>query len=189
MGNMNEMKSGVYPEELVSTCGQSVNQILRKKADTCGCVAPDTEIRMADGSLKQIRNIRIGDYVVGRGNAIMMVMNCWIGPEREPMLEILVQGMKRALFVTKEHPIWVQEPDGTTKWKHAKDCKVSDMVLVSGYEEKYCAIKSIKEKEACDRVYNLDLRPLHGVVGQAGTMYCNGILTGDMQIQNGAKEG
>ena len=50
MGNMNEMKSGVYPEELVSTCGQSVDQILRKKADMCGCVAPDTEIRMADGS-------------------------------------------------------------------------------------------------------------------------------------------
>lgn len=63
MGNMNEMKSGVNPEELVSTCEQSVNQNLRKKADTCGCVAPDTEISMADGRLKQIRNGRATFYV------------------------------------------------------------------------------------------------------------------------------
>lgn len=157
----------------------------------CGCVAPDTMITMADGRMKRICDVRIGDCVVGRNGEFMRVMNCWVGPERDTMLTIMAQGMEQPLFATKTHPIWVEESDGTTKWKPAGDCKLSDKVFVSSfYEEKYSAIISIRESEPCNRVYNLDLLPLHGIMGkQAGTMYCNGILTGDFQIQNGAKEG
>ena len=117
-------------------------------------------------------------------------MNCWRGREGDTMFEIMAQGVDKPLFATKTHPIWVQEPDGTTKWKPAGECKLSDKVFVSSfYEEKYSAITSIKEKEPCDRVYNLDVQPLHLEPDrQAGTMYCNGILTGDFQIQNGARE-
>lgn len=106
------------------------------------------------------------------------------------MIEITAQDMESPLLVTKTHPIWVQKPDGTTKWKTAGECKVSDKVLcLLCNEEKYCSILRIKEREPCDRVYNLDLVPVHGELGkQAGTMYCNGILTGDMQIQYGERE-
>lgn len=157
----------------------------------CCCVAPDTEITMADGRMKRIQDVRIGDCVVGRNCKIMRVLNCWIGPERDSMLEIMAQGMESPLFATKTHPILVQESDGTTKWKPAGECKLSDKVFVfSFYEEKGSVITSIKERKPCDRVYNLDLLPLGGIMGkQAGTMYCNGILTGDFQIQNGVEEG
>lgn len=154
----------------------------------CGCVAPETELMMIDGRRKQIQNIRMGDEVLGRGGGIFRVVNCWRGPEREPMLYIWVKGMDEPLFVTREHPIWVQETDGTTKWKSAKDCKTSDKVLVIKDEERYCEIIYIRESEPSQTVYNLDLMPDGGKIGQAGTMYCNGILTGDMQIQKGQAE-
>lgn len=156
----------------------------------CGCVAPDTKIAMADGMEKMIKDIRIGDIVFGRGLQFMRVMNTWIGPESDAMIQMTAQDMESPLLVTKTHTIWVQEPDGTTKWKNAGECKVSDKVLcIFRYEEKYCSILRIEEREPCNRVYNLDLVPLRGEVGkQAGTMYCNGILTGDMQIQYGKRE-
>lgn len=154
----------------------------------CGCVAPDTEIFTTDGKMKQIQDIRIGDTIVGRGGSIFKVMNCWRGPESEPMLEFYVNGKGKPLFVTRTHPIWVQESDGTTKWKSAKDCKTSDKLLVIENEESYREIKFIKKREPCPIVYNLDLMPLGGKLGQTGTMYCNGILTGDMQIQDGQAE-
>ena len=81
----------------------------------CGCVAPDTKIAMADGMEKMIKDIRIGDIVFGRGLQFMRVMNTWIGPESDAMIQMTAQDMESPLLVTKTHPIWVQEPDGTTK--------------------------------------------------------------------------
>ena len=50
-----------------------------------GCVAADTNIRMADGSEKEIRFVKIGDTVLGRDGIEMKVENVWSGPEQEPM--------------------------------------------------------------------------------------------------------
>lgn len=89
-----------------------------------------------------------------------------VAPETELMLYIWVKGKDEPLFVTREHPIWVQETAGTTKWKSAKDCKTSDKVLVIKDEERYCEIIHIEESEPCHIVYNLDLMPLAGKLGK-----------------------
>ncbi len=149
-----------------------------------GCVAPDTKIRMADGSEKEICQIAIGEMVMGREEKIMRVANVWRGQETEPMVELFAEGMERGLLMTKTHPVWIQGADGAAGWKRAGECRVDDRVFVAGSRE--CrAVTRVAQRDSCGEIYNLDLRPADGAGGQAGTMYCNGILTGDNQIQNG----
>ncbi|MDE6846123.1 MAG: hypothetical protein K2J99_10195 [Lachnospiraceae bacterium] len=149
-----------------------------------GCMAPETEITMADGSRKQICRMNIGDMVEGRNGEGMKVTNIWKGPEMDSMLYIQAEGLQEGIFLTKSHPVLTKEPDGTEKWKRAGTCKVGDKVWVkvSRGEEAYHAIIEITEKEPCEEVYNLDLQPVNGKT--EGTMYCNGILTGDNRMQN-----
>ncbi len=154
-----------------------------------GCMAPDTQIAMSDGSCKQICQIQIGDVVKGKNGEEMQVENIWKGPEQDRMLEIRAEGLRQGLFLTKNHPVWIREPDGATKWKRAGLCSVGDRVLIWDLQGKeiYYPIIEVEEKEPCEEVYNLDLRPLKG--GDMGTMYCNGILTGDNRLQNSDLEG
>lgn len=156
-----------------------------------GCMAPETEITMADGSKKQICRMKIGDMVAGKGGVDMLVENIWRGPETDMMLELWAEGLQQGILVTKNHPVWIQEADGTVRWKRASACSVGDKVLVwhSHGEEVYHSIIEIIEKEPCEEVYNLDLQPQNDRKGQAGTMYCNGILTGDNRMQNSDLEG
>lgn len=149
-----------------------------------GCMAPETEITMVDGSRKQIRHMNIGDVVEGRNSEDMQVTNIWKGPEMDMMLYIQAEGLQEGIFLTKSHPVLIKEPDGTERWKRAGTCRVGDKVLVrtSHGEEAYHDIIEITEKEPCAEVYNLDLQPVSG--GTEGTMYCNGILTGDNRMQN-----
>lgn len=156
-----------------------------------GCMAPDTLIRMADGTEQEIRCITIGDRVMGRDNRQMRVVNVWRGPEMENMVEIHAEGMpSKGLFLTKAHPVWVKDENGTEGWKQAGQCTTKDMVLVKegyrGGEEIYRRILEIREKEPSSDVYNLDLEPYDGRQSGADSvnMFCGGILTGDNKVQN-----
>lgn len=151
-----------------------------------GCLAPDTMVIMADGSNKRIADVRMGDRIIGdftgESLTVSQVVNVWVGPEWDNMVEIYVDSIPNVLLATKTHPIWVQEPDGTTKWKLAGDCKVSDKVFTKSGE--YAPITWIMENKAEDRVYNLGLKLLCGNQEYEGTMYCNDIRVGDFEIQN-----
>lgn len=156
-----------------------------------GCMAPWTKIWMADGSRKEINRIRIGDMVQGKGDRIMRVTNIWTGPEMEQMVEIYREGAPdTGLFLTKNHPVWVKDELGNEGFQRAGMCRTGDLILVKeeacAQQEGWVRITNIIEKDPCETVYNLDLMPLNepGHVG-AGSMFCEGILTGDNQIQNG----
>ena len=152
-------------------------------------MAPWTKILMADGIERKISDIRIGDFVQGKEDRIMRVVNVWCDPEREKMAEMLVEGQcfHGSLF-TKNHPIWVKEENGVEDFKPAGACRAGDYILVKrsiDVKETWVPIIEVVEREPSDRVLNLDLEPLsaHGVV-ERGSMFCEGILTGDNQVQN-----
>lgn len=168
----------------VVVCSDGVSEVkLPSLQIMYGCVAPETMIKMEDGKEKEIRSIRIGDIVKGKNNVRMEVVNVWKGPEAEKMVEITTEDGKNKVFATKTHPMWVKTERGTLEWKRAKDCCMGDYLLIEG--KGYCPIGAIAQKDACETVYNLDLKPLDIVEGSEGSMYCNGILTGDNRIQNG----
>lgn len=147
-----------------------------------GCLAPDTMVTMGDGSIRRIADIRLGDIIMSGDFIFSRVMNVWRGSEQDNMVRIFVGSIRTDLLATKDHPIWVQEPDGTTKWKRAGDCKVLDKVFTESGE--YVPITEIIEEKPSDRVYNLGLELHRGNKEYEGTMYCNNIRVGDFLIQN-----
>jgi hypothetical protein len=155
-----------------------------------GCMAPDTEITMSDGKTKQICQIDTGDVVQGRNGENMQVDNIWTGPETDKMVRMSVEGVPTPVMLTKSHPVWVENKDEKAAWKRAGACRKGDRVVICDAEgkESYGAITDIEEVEPCDVVYNLDLHPCNEQSKSQGTMYCNGILTGDNQIQNSKLE-
>lgn len=172
----------------VVVCSDGVSEVEMTSLQIMyGCVAPETMIKMEDGKEKEIRSIRIGDIVIGKDNVRMEVVNVWKGPEMEAMVEITTEDGKNKVLATKTHPIWVKTDGGTLAWKRAKDCCMGDMLLIE--RKGYCPIGAITQKSACETVYNLDLKPLDDAEGSEGSMYCNGILTGDNRMQNGIKGG
>ena len=154
-----------------------------------GCMSGNTKICMADGCAKEIRSIRIGDQVLGRGGRLMRVVNVWEGPEMEQMVEFHAEGLPaEGLLLTKQHPVWVMKSDGSYGWKRAGECTAEDKLLVgnpmSG-EAVFTPVAAIIRKVPDDNmVYNLDLEPKDAADGE-GTMFGNGVLIGDNRIQNG----
>ena len=61
----------------------------------------------------------------------MRVVNVWCGPEREKMVEILVEGQRfHGPLFAKRHPIWVKEESGAEEFKPAGACRAGDCILV-----------------------------------------------------------
>lgn len=155
-----------------------------------GCLAPDTKILMFknDGSgdtQKQevpISQIKIGDLVVGRDGSPIKVRNVWSGEESDPMIELWVSDLTEPVFMTKDHPVLVQDVSGNTLWKRAAQCSLNDKVLLADGQNHWSSIARLNTKESSGLVYNLELD-----VQDTGlkAMFSNGVLTGDQLVQNG----
>jgi len=170
---------------------ESITDLIRTLEVMYGCVAPDTPVRMADGSVREICRIEVGDVVKSRDNRLMRVDNVWKGPEKERMYEICA-GDGCRVSATKTHPIWVKDASGNEGWKQACQCLETDQVLVekpdSG-EAGFVKIMRILEKAPCETVYNLQLVLVEeSAAAVDGCMFCGGILTGDNGVQNGESE-
>lgn len=155
-----------------------------------GCVAPDTMITMNDGMMKKICDVRIGSSICGKDGTEQRVRNVWRGPQYDAMLDIYIETQQTPgehLILTKDHPLWVKGPDGVEKWKRAGDCGLEDKLQT--LQHGWVRIAEMRETAPCSQVYNLELEQSGTSRSQGGTMYCNGILTGDHQVQNSNLEG
>ena len=152
-----------------------------------GCVSPDTEILLTSGEAVKICEISIGSTVKGKGGAPMRVKNVWNGPEKHDMLRFIGGNTAETVFsvlMTESHPVWVREKSGEEHWKRASSCRPGDEVMTASGE--YVPITDIATENPCEEVFNLELEPVNGESGAIG-MYCNGIFTGDNNIQNGIR--
>ncbi len=69
-----------------------------------GCLPPESMIRMDDGSLRSIRDIRVGDRVWNpRIGDSLPVKTVIAGPEAEPLVRLQV--IDRTFLVTETHPM------------------------------------------------------------------------------------
>jgi hypothetical protein len=121
------------------TCGSSAD-------DSC-CLPVGTMITMADGSMKQIEDIEIGDQVLSfddqnEKNAVTNV-NLKLIVERDGIFSI----NNGRLIISKDHPIQVQKPDGELVWAAVDPIDAM---------KSYAWMKDIKKLEIGDKMIQQD---------------------------------
>src|SRR5919204_2184887 len=94
--------------------------------DWCpGCLAPRTQIVLADGTLRAIEDVAVGDLVVGhdgRSHRVSEVMSHW-HPDSMHRLTIASAG---SVVLTADHPVYIARVDRTAgsmryEWTLARD--------------------------------------------------------------------
>ncbi|HYO68660.1 MAG TPA: Hint domain-containing protein, partial [Archangium sp.] len=142
------------------------------------CFAEGTEIKRADGSVVKIQDVKMGDKVLANGKGLALtVTSISRGGEFEKMVR-LVDDKGHNVLVTSKHPVVT-----------SKGVKQADM-LKSGEQvvtDKGLATLTHVAREAyTGQVWNLGLGTA-GELAVAGkqnrTMFANGILAGDSEMQ------
>src|SRR5438552_1198174 len=111
----NGKSQGVVPFlKVVNDTAVAVNQ----------CFAPETPVYTARG-VQPIREVRIGDLVLGKSGTYREVLGKLVYNQRGPMLEIDVKHALETLEVTDGHPFWAirgvpleQAIERTLDWLH-----------------------------------------------------------------------
>ena len=111
----NGKSQGVVPFlKVVNDTAVAVNQ----------CFAPDTPVYSARG-IVPIREVRVGDLVLGASGTYREVLGKMVYNQRGPMVEIDVKHALETLEVTDQHPFWAirgvpleQSVEGTVDWLH-----------------------------------------------------------------------
>src|SRR5689334_11815422 len=92
----NGKSQGVVPFlKVVNDTAVAVNQ----------CFAPDTPVYTARG-VQPIREVRVGDLVLGKSGVYREVLGKMVYNQRGPMVEIDVKHALETLQVTDQHPFW-----------------------------------------------------------------------------------
>lgn len=139
-----------------------------------GCFEEFTLITMADGSLRPIRSMHIGDLVATR-NGVSLVDNIWRGYEQK-YIRLTVEGHN--LKVTDHHPILMAD----NTWKRAGSLKTGDLILTPQGPAELLDCAVIQEGI---HVYNLSFSGESDVVLIAGEVF----YAGDFGVQNSSLNG
>lgn len=107
------------------------------------CFSPDTEIRMADMSIKKIKDIKEGDYVMGTKGATKVTS---VHTGTDTMYDVIT-GKKQKLFTcNSQHLILQKSMYGTLyKWEHCEKIKERGYVFTQNAKKLPCRI--IKKEE------------------------------------------
>lgn len=135
-----------------------------------GCVGKDTQIKMADGSLKAVSAIQPGESVMGAYGEVAKVTDIMTGKEAQ-MIKVSVRSGD-SILLTDEHPLLTER--GMVM---AKNLCVADVLILEG--EKAFLTEAYKV-EYNDTVYSLVLdKPNTNILG-------NNFIIGDFEAQQKA---
>lgn len=144
-----------------------------------GCLAPGTEITMADGGKRSIEKVRADQQVRGIDKSRLRVSAYTRGPEHNGLWEVMTAN-KKTVRMTDMHPVPLR--DGSVKL--AKNLRVGDMVSTDTGPSKIVRVSHLPYS---GMVWNLDLGapvlPKAAININQHTFYANGILVGDGRAQ------
>lgn len=160
------------------------------------CFTADTKILMADAeSLISIHKVEVGDFVLGQGGAINVV----VGIERVPLGDRFLHSFNDDNhFITSEHPVkTIDQFSGKEYWKSFDPTATylehnkfivdgalgvgDDLIRVDDQSETLVSSSAIKVKNQSLTVYNLKLEaapgsPISAHDDRSHTYYANGYL-------------
>lgn len=140
-----------------------------------GCLAENTRIMMADHTQKPIRDIQIGEFVLGTDGSAWRVYNVWRGVEFEPMIRLRCRTGETVLM-TQNHVI-------LTDAGLLRAGEVTRDIRVAG-QDGWLEIEEVYAELYDGTVYNLDIDTDDGRPAQEHLMLAGGIVVGDNQLQN-----
>lgn len=137
-----------------------------------GCMAENTKILMADGSIRAIQHICIGDPIAsGICGNMAVVTNVWRGFE-ENILGIMTESGER-IQVTEGHPLF-----NGKQYVRASALRAGDAIQMA--EGRMSSVKEVTQESYKGIVYNLDLES----GSDDHSMVAEGFLVGDNCVQN-----
>lgn len=143
-----------------------------------GCLLPGTKIKMADGSLKNIEKVLVGDKVISdAAGTILTVATTHKGNEHNPVYTVTAKN-GNSVRMTEEHPV----PLEGGKVVLARQLKKGDRLLTDkGVSE----IEQIEKNKYEGHVWNLGLGAKdESVTDKNATFFADGVLVGDNTMQN-----
>ncbi|NBT57471.1 hypothetical protein EBT16_01690, partial [bacterium] len=138
-----------------------------------GCFAPDTRIKMANGSEKKVQDIRHDDYVWNpHYRTGIRVKKVAKGPEKKSLYQVVIG--KQSIEVTEDHPFLTGRG-----WLQAVDLKKGDQIFGEGKPKLVSEVAKLPFKDPVD-VWNFELDTQDSL---AHVVMANGIPTGDLVTQ------
>jgi len=137
----------------------SLQGIIVPTAEMGGCFSSDTQILMADGTLKEINKMLPGDFILTRKSEAdksltkAKIKNVSSAQENG---QLIINGN---LKVTVDHFLWVNN-----NWKQAGSVQIGDKLL--GFDGKEVAVSSIEWQSGKFTVYNLEIDKNHTFFAQ-----------------------
>ncbi len=114
----------------------------------CCCFPAGTKITMANGSYKNIEDVKVGDFVKSYNEVACLFENREVleleSPVREGYYE-LFSSDKKIVEVTNEHPFYVKKSDGSISW-----CSIEPSVTHKYYPNLY----KVQKLEIDDKIFN-----------------------------------
>ncbi len=151
-----------------------------------GCLAEGTPILMADGSLRRVEAIEVGEKVLADADGrVLTVVNTYVGTEdtEEKPLVVVEDDRGHRLGMSETHP--TKTARGILL---AKQLVVGDVVTTREGSAKLVKVER-PQPEGKVKVYNLDLGAEgEGVTEDDTTLFAGGILVGDNQMQGTYEE-
>jgi hypothetical protein len=145
-----------------------------------GCMPVGTQIEMADGSKASIEKLAVGQKVMaGENGKALTVVDVVEGAERKPLVR-LVDSSGHTLSVTDTHPM----PTADSRILQARELMVGDKIQTA---DGLSTIVSVEKEDYEGPVYNLVLgtpEERAALGNTETTMYANGVLVGDAQMQS-----
>ncbi|MGN9784927.1 RHS repeat-associated core domain-containing protein [Nonomuraea sp. ZG12] len=153
-------------DRLTGGIGRGVKNVLRagkRGAKSCSSFVPGTKVLMADGTIKSIEDVRVGDRVVATDadtgkSSPEKVAALIAGRAAKNLVQISVEqplsasGAKSSLVATENHRFWVPKADN---WMEAGRLEVGmSLLTVTG---EHVEIAAIKKWSKVQQVHNLTI--------------------------------
>lgn len=146
-----------------------------------GCFAPGVRITMADGSARKIEDVRAGDRVRNaKTGAAVTARRVIEGPEALPLIRFGFDGA--TVTTSQAHPVLT-----AAGLKPANRLRKGDIVIDARGQAHGLTILEMLPVEEGQRVINLELEASSSDPDER-LMISDGIVTGDIVLQNRLKE-
>jgi hypothetical protein len=161
--------------------GRCSARIVAARSKVDGCLRPDSQIVMADGSLRRIDSISEGEYVRNPiTNGASKVSGVTVGSEQEALLRISIEGddrQRKSIMVTVAHPMWTTEG-----FIRASDVKIGQQLIDAGKQARTIVDIDEVHEHVGEPVWNLLLETSNPGVENAHFI-ADGLIVGDGRMQ------